>query len=78
MIALLAAALIAGVPPAPDPYRWVCGYLDAAPTVFGVMGLPAEAERRGLDPDPAAIIAAVDANCPGHAELIASLPLVLR
>lgn len=74
---VIAAVLIAGVPPAPDPYGWVCGYLDAAPTLFGVMGIPAEAERRGQEPQAADIAAAVDGGCPEHTALLDSLPMVL-
>ena len=66
------------VPEPPDPYSWVCGYLDAAPTLFGVMGLPGEAEDRGLVLDPAAVAATVAADCPRHTALLeGSLGLVV-
>lgn len=66
------------VPDPPGPYAWVCGYLDAAPTLFGVMGLPAEAEDRGLVVDPTAITDTVALDCPRHTELLdSSLPLVV-
>lgn len=83
MSAILALAIALGAHPAtvpepPGPYGWVCGYLDAAPTLFGVMGLPGEADDRGLVLDPAAVTVTVAADCPRHSDLLASsLPLVV-
>lgn len=81
MNAILALAILAHpvvVPDPPGPYSWVCGHLDAAPTLFGVMGLPAEAEERGVPVDAGAITAAVAGGCPRHTELLdSSLPLVV-
>ena len=74
--ALLAVTLL-GVPTPPGPYSWVCGYLDSAPTLFGVLGLPAEAERNGVVVDTDAITEVVAADCPEHTELLGSLTLVV-
>jgi hypothetical protein len=75
---LVAMTLLLGTPVPPDPYAWVCGYLDAAPTVFGVMGLPGEAQDRGLVLDPAAVTATVATDCPDHSPLLdTSLGLVV-
>lgn len=78
LIALLGLAPVA-VPDPPDPYGWVCDYLDTAPTVFGVMGLPGELEERGLDPADARneIITVVRNDCPQHVPLLNSLSLVV-
>lgn len=66
------------VPDPPPPYGWVCDYLDTAPTVFGVMGLPGELEERGLDLADARteITAVVRNDCPQHIPLLNSLSLV--
>ena len=77
-LAALLAAAPAVVPNPPGPYSWVCSYLDAAPTLFGVMGLPGEAQNRGVAADPARIAAEVDANCPRYSGLVdSSLGLVV-
>jgi hypothetical protein len=77
-LAALVATAPAVVPDPPGPYAWVCSYLDAAPTLFGVMGLPGEAADRGLVLDPDAVTATVAADCPEHAELLdSSLGLVV-
>lgn len=62
----------ATIPDPPAPYAWVCDYLDAAPTVFGVWGIPGEAQDRGLTPDPVAITATVDQDCPQYSALVDS------
>lgn len=78
MKTILALILVLGTPQPANPYGWVCGYLDSAPTLFGVMGLPGEAENRGLVLDPAAVTATVAADCPRHADLLdSSLGLVV-
>jgi hypothetical protein len=75
---VVALSLLLGIPVPPDPYGWVCGYLDSAPTLFGVMGLPGEAEDRGLVLDPTAVTAAVAEDCPRHSALLdSSLGLVV-
>lgn len=65
------------VPVPPEPYAWVCDYLDSAPTLFGVLGLPAEAERNGVVVDTDAITEVVVADCPEHTELLGSLSLAV-
>ena len=78
MNAAVALLLLLGSPVPPDPYGWVCGYLDSAPTLFGVMGLPGEAEDRGLVIDPGTVTAAVAEDCPRHSALLdSSLGLVV-
>lgn len=79
--ALFGAALSPGssVPPDDGPYRWVCAYLDSAPTVFGVMGLPVELAARDLDPSSSlkAVSDEISLGCPRHLPLVSSLGLVL-
>jgi hypothetical protein len=84
MIAVLLSALTISVAPVsvpdpPDPYGWVCDYLDAAPTLFGVMGLAGEVADRGLDPETAqrSITVVVRNDCPEHVPLLNSLSLVV-
>ena len=69
--AALAAGLLLAVPGDTGlSYAWVCGYLDGAPTIFGVLGLSAEAEERGQDLDPGSIADTVAERCPRHSELV--------
>lgn len=81
---LLVAALLgsapAAVPDPPNPYAWVCDYLDTAPTVFGVMGLLGEVMDRDLDPARASdeIVDEVHDNCPQHDPMMGELVLVFR
>lgn len=79
---LLAAVILAtGVPDPQHRYDWVCGWLDTAPTLFGVLGLLPELQERGLDPASSAkpIHDVVDHDCPQHADLVdAALPLVVN
>ena len=79
---LLAAALVAAttaVPDPPAPYAWICDSLDAAPSLFGVMGVAAEVAEQEDDPATAKqiIIDAVNAGCPDHAPLLDNLTLVV-
>jgi len=81
-LAALAAALVlvpAVVPDPPAPYAWICDSLDAAPSLFGLMGVAAEVLEREGDPAAArrVITGAVDSGCPNHAPLLDDLTLVV-
>ena len=84
MTTLMAALMVTfspmAVPEPPDPYGWVCSYLDKAPTLFGVMGLLGEVMDRGMDPARASddIIDEVNDRCPQHEPLMDELVLVFR
>lgn len=79
---ILAAALAsapASVPDPPDPYAWICDSLDAAPTLFGLMGVAAEVAEQETDPAATkqVIIDAVNSGCPQHTPLLDNLTLVV-
>lgn len=77
---ILALGLTLGVPEPPNPYSWVCGYLDKTPTFFGVMGLLGEVMDRGLDPARSSdeIVDEVHENCPQYDPMMSELVLVFR
>lgn len=84
MIATILALTLLGTAPAvipdpPKPYDWVCDHLNSAPTLFGILGIGAEVDKRNMNPDGAreAIIITVRNDCPQHAPLLHSLPLVV-
>lgn len=79
-LSLLLGTNPAVIPDPPKPYDWVCGYLDSAPTFFGVMGLLGEVMDRGMDPARASddIIDEVTDHCPQHEPLLDELTLVFR
>jgi hypothetical protein len=78
-LATLVAALLLVVPDPADPNAWICGSLDAAPNLFGLMGVAAEVLEREGDPAAAkrVIINAVYSGCPDHAPLLTNLTLVV-
>jgi hypothetical protein len=86
MIALTLAVMVGlspallGTPDPPRPYGWVCGYLDKAPTLFGVMGLLGEVTDRGLEPHEAEenIATEIRKNCSRHVALISDLRVVFK
>lgn len=78
---ILTAGMMLAVPDPQHRYDWVCGWLDTAPTLFGVIGLLPELQERGLDPASSArpIHDVVDHDCPQHADLVdTALPLVVN
>lgn len=77
---ILGLTPVLGTPDPPRPYGWVCGYLDKAPTLFGVMGILGEVTDRGLRPDQAGeeIVAEIRQNCPRHTALISDLRVVFK